>query len=237
MKYIVSEEHRFVYFVTPKVACSSIKAALMPIFSLDMEKYSFIDRQGRKLLRPHKAFDESPFQLNKKQYLDRESDFRSFLRFGFVRNPWDRLFSCYRQKLIVRKKPDRKDNVPLKGSSANPKAFYLGMPFAEFIERVCEIPDKESDQHFRSQSNIFYARKPEERCLASFIGRFETLGDDFSKVMSQLGLSDRVTLGHTLRSRNRKKQPYTDYYDERLRRLVADRFSNDIRLFGYAFDE
>ena len=136
MKYIVSTEHRFVYFVTPKVACSSIKEALLPLFPIDTEAHSFVGKDGKTRIRPHKAFNDASFQLSKKEYLARESDFSDYLRFGFVRNPWDRLISCYRQKLQQRKRPDRKDNRPLKGSRDNPDAFYLGMPFEEFIEQV-----------------------------------------------------------------------------------------------------
>ena len=235
MKYIVSTEHSFVYFVTPKVACSSIKEALLPLFSIDADTYSHVGKDGNSRTRPHRAFNESRNQLNKKEYLARESEFSAFLRFGFVRNPWDRLISCYRQKLLHRKRPDRKDNRPLQGSRDNPDAFYLGMSFEEFIEQVHAIPDSESDQHFKSQASIFYTHDPDERCLASVIGHFESLTDDFGAVMAQLGLADRVTLGHRLRSRRPGKRPYTEFYDERLRGLVAERFADDIRLFGYDY--
>lgn len=235
MKYIVSAEYRFVYFVTPKVACSSIKEALLPLFPIDADAYRHVDKDGSTRIRPHRAFNESRSQLNKKEYLARESEFTDYLRFGFVRNPWDRLISCYRQKLLQRKRPDRKDNRPLQGSRGNPDAFYLGMPFAEFIEQVHDIPDSESDPHFRSQSGIFYTHDPAERCLASYIGRFESLAANFTAVMEQLGLADRISLGHRLRSRRPGKKPYTDFYDERLRRLVAERFADDIRLFDYDY--
>jgi hypothetical protein len=235
MKYIVSTEHRFVYFVTPKVACSSIKEALLPLFSIDTDAYTVVGKDGRTRVRPHKAFDDAPFQLNKKAYLARESEFSDYLRFGFVRNPWDRLISCYRQKLQQRKSPDRNDNRPLQGSRSNPDAFYLGMPFEEFIEQVHAMPDSESDLHFKSQASIFYTPQPEERCLASTIGRFESLAADFATIIEQLGLTGRVTLGHRLRSRQPGKKPYTDFYDQRLRELVAERYADDIRLFGYDY--
>lgn len=235
MKYIVSTEHRFVYIVTPKVACSSIKEALLPLFSIDTDAYRHVARDGTAKIRPHRAFNESPSQLNKKQYLARESEFTDYLRFGFVRNPWDRLISCYRQKLLQRKRPDRKDNRPLQGSRDNPDAFYLGMPFEEFIEQVHAIPDSESDPHFKSQASIFYTHNPDEHCLASYVGHFESLADDFAAVMEQLGLADRITLGHRLRSRRPGKKPYTDFYDQRLRDLVAERYADDIRLFDYDY--
>ena len=235
MKYIVSTEHRFVYFVTPKVACSSIKEALLPLFSIDADAYSHVGKDGNTRIRPHRAFDESHSQLNKKEYLARESEFSDYLRFGFVRNPWDRLISCYRQKLLQRKRPDRQDNRPLQGSRDNPDAFYLGMSFEEFVVLVHAMPDSESDPHFKSQASIFYTNDPDERCLASFIGRFESLADDFATVMEQLGLADRVVLGHRLRSRRPGKKPYSEFYDERLRTLVAERFADDIRLFGYDY--
>jgi hypothetical protein len=38
--YIVHDERRFVYFVTPKVACSSVKTALAPLFNFGPSEYA-----------------------------------------------------------------------------------------------------------------------------------------------------------------------------------------------------
>ena len=63
--------------------------------------------------------------------------------------------------------------------------------------------------------------------------RFENLNDDFRAVCNRLDISTP-----TLPRYNRStREPYSKYYDEELRELVATRFSAEIERFGYTFEE
>lgn len=66
--------------------------------------------------------------------------------------------------------------------------------------------------------------------LVDFIGRFETLEEDFNKVCNRLSIERR--LPHKNPS---KHASYRDYYNERTCRLVKDAFAQDIALLGYEF--
>lgn len=62
--------------------------------------------------------------------------------------------------------------------------------------------------------------------------RFERLQQDFDQVCNLLGIA-----GQPLPLRNRSDRlAYPNYYDDELIRIVAKRFSEDVSLFGYAFD-
>ena len=237
MKYIVSDKYKFIYFVNQKVACSSIKEALLPFFDIDPGPYSFINLKGVHRLRPHQAFNESEFQITKKNFLQslNEGQFEDYFKFGFARNPWDRLLSCYTQKIGKRRKGE-KGGAPLQQPKNNPNAFRMDMSFDEFVETVHGIPDSEADPHFQSQHKIFFKRKT-QGLLADFIGSFENLSSDFEYSMKKIGLDDKAYLPHVLKSRNSKKYPYINFYNETTKRLVAERFSADIKAFGYIFDE
>lgn len=91
----VSHSSRFVYMQVPKAACTSIKAALLPLFpTLDADNAS---ERGVA----HMAFRETEYRINKKALLKgiESGEYREYFRFSFVRNPWDRLLSCYKSKI------------------------------------------------------------------------------------------------------------------------------------------
>ena len=231
-RYIVSNEHRFVYFIVQKAACSSVKTALLPLFDLDTGHYEKTLRDGSPIVKIHELFDGSEHQIRRARFVRRleAGEYRDHFKFVFVRNPWDRLVSLYFQKVAG-------TGGDYGGPDLNPpgveRRFYLGMPFAEYVEAVCATPDKEANPHFRSQHLVVCPRENGE-ILADFVGHFENLPQDFSRVAERIG-APHLELPHRLRSRARKKRPYSDFYDARLRDLVGERFREDIETFGYSF--
>ena len=62
--------------------------------------------------------------------------------------------------------------------------------------------------------------------------RFETLAEDFRAVCAELDIPET-----TLPAYNRSpRECYSQYYDNKLRALVAERFALEIARFGYTFD-
>ncbi len=229
MKYIVSEEHKFVYFVVQKAACTSIKTALLPLFDDDFANSGVDKENGLSKSDIHKFFDNSGRQLNKGQFIrELEGKYRDYFKFAFVRNPWDRLVSCYLDKLT-------KGRPGMKSPPSLAAKVYPGMPFAEFVEIVSETPDNEANIHFKSQCSVICGRGEDKPIMADFIGRFENLREDFATVVKKIG-DDRVQpLPHLMRSKNRKSSTYREFYDERLRYLVYERYKDDIEKFNYSF--
>lgn len=89
--------------------------------------------------------------------------------FAFVRNPYDRLISCYRNKVI---NPSLTKNI---FACYDVKAEDS---FETFVQKICDLDDLESDRHFRSQSWFLYNG---ENLLTDFVGRFENLEQDWKK--------------------------------------------------------
>ena len=65
----------------------------------------------------------------------------------------------------------------------------------------------------------------------NFVGRFESLQNDFRYVCEQIGV--RSKLGQLNRTRLAR---YQDHYDDRTRELIAQTFAQDIEQFEYRFD-
>lgn len=66
-----------------------------------------------------------------------------------------------------------------------------------------------------------------------FIGRYETIRDDFAIIQERLGS------GRDLRWDNRTRAAeldYRDFYTEETKAIIANVYRDDIRILGYTFD-
>ncbi len=228
MKYLVSDEHKFVYFIVQKVACTSIKNTLLPLFDLDTTGYETTLEDGTRRLRIHRLFDQSGYQIRKKRLVaGLDDEYRDYFKFAFVRNPWDRLVSCYSDKLAEGGPGFNK----LRYGNAS---FPIGMSFASFVEAVHRVPDRQANVHFRSQYKTICAPREHKPIMADFVGYFENLSDDFAGAAEKIGL-EKLQFPHLMRSKSRGGRSYTEFYDERLKNLVYERYRTDIEIFGYSF--
>jgi hypothetical protein len=196
---VVWERYKAVYVRVPKVASTSIRR-------------SFGDGRER---RTYPA-------LLRRRYQDH-------LIFSFVRNPWSRLVSTYRNKILGEKITNAyyRDGVH-RGFLKWRFPFYVGMPFEEFADFICTLPDDRVEKHLKSQSHFLVHRGI---LVPSFIGRFETLSRDWAELCRILGANmDLVCHNRT------DGAPYPTYYTTRLVNLVGDRYHEDVVRFAYQFD-
>lgn len=147
--------------------------------------------------------------------------------FSFVRNPWARLVSGYRSKLCHHNAVNK---AVFKKLVKLDSRFQLHMPFDEFAELICGLPDRKVEKHFRSQS---YFLKHKGQLIPDFIGRLENMQEDWNEVQSITNTN--LTLQHKNRSGSPNHKEY--YANPRIREMVADRYAEDISSFDYHFDE
>jgi hypothetical protein len=227
VSYIVHDERKFVYMWIQKVACTSVKTALSPLFDLDPT------HDGTRHPMGHGFFNASEdYRITKELLLaGLDQKYKDYFKFAFVRNPWDRLVSCYVDKIVRNEVPPKL----LRSAGRADVEFYPKMPFAEFVETVCRIPDRVANPHFRPQHLTVCG--PNGKPMADFVGRFENLREDFARVAQEIGAPELE-----LPERNRKfaseergSRPYHDFYDARLRDMVYRRYEKDVETFGYTF--
>lgn len=138
-------------------------------------------------------------------------------KFSIVRNPFDRLVSCYKNKIL--------DEEYLPIQKGYDSLFYKDMSFEEFAKGVCQLPDMLSDRHFRSQySYLFYKGE----LIVDFLGKFENIDEDFDVIKKKYDLGE---LPHINKSST--KSNYRDYYTPELVQLVYNRYKNDVEKFNY----
>ena len=147
--------------------------------------------------------------------------FEEYFKFGFVRNPWDRLVSAY--LYLQRGGASKRDREWSR--------FVQG--FASFDDFVCRWLSPENVERgllFLPQHR-FLSDRFGMPCL-DYLGRFENLAEDFVRVAACLSLRVRLPLSN----RTPDRRPYSDYYTAESRQRVAQVYARDIEWFGYRFD-
>lgn len=214
--YFVFDQRRLVYISVPKVACTSIKIALLGGAGYAGAEYS-------SYMRIH--HDVNATHLPR---LPRRA--RDYFKFAFVRNPFDRLVSFYEDKV---RRPTQHDGRYYFDSAYNRlligslfgTAFAPDMTFPEFARLVARVPDWLADAHFKSQYAMLFRRG---RPIPDFIGHFENIDRDWELLTRKYGVPP---LEHKNPTTARDWRSY--YSDKALVELVAARYRNDLRHFEY----
>jgi len=202
-RILVSHEQRFVWIAVAKVASMVMHAAITKKLGI--------------------AFND--WRTCSVGSLAEVARMDDYFRFGFVRDPWARLYSCYLDKVVG---PAVRDQQFLFGRFG----FVPGMPFADFVRGVAGIPDEEADGHFVGQ---FFALSHQRRCVVDYVGRFENLPADWDCLRERFDL-DPLPWAPVGSSRARHDfEFHTPHYTPELVNLVRRRYADDVDHFGYEF--
>ena len=225
----ISHRHRYLYINNPKTGGSSLKSALVQLelknLESDLDYYDWQVYQN-KLIIPLSTLND----------LRHPTNFGSLLNNGyrfitFVRNPYTRLLSCYRDKIL--KKRAEKGKI-LQFLGCDPSDMEAQITFEEFAKAVISQSDYDMDHHWRTQSTqVLYGLLP-----YSFIGRFENYDKDFSEAFRIIGVNEDSApeLRHFNRTKSGPAEGCTDYYNPTLQAMVYDRYKADFTNFGYSYD-
>jgi len=198
-EYIEVPEKQSAYINIPKVACSSFKASITNRSFPD--DYSVHTAISGKL---------NFSRLNPDYFV-----------FSFVRNPFDRLVSCYESKYhrdIAIKKPYLTYKYYLFG------IISKDLGFEHFIKTICRIPRRLAEKHFRSQYASLYRRG---KCVADFVGKFESLETDYEPIRQKYGFAPLEHYNKT------GKSNWMDYYTPKIAKIVYRKYRKDFETFGY----
>lgn len=205
-QYIISKEKKVIYLRIPKVANSSIKASL----------YSGATKDDYSV---HRCVIDAGMQ---KEKLSAEE--LDYFKFTYVRNPFERLVSCYESKYHNDKKLGQKFyryDVYLLGYLRRDQGFD------NFIKRIVRLPYCCMDRHFFPQYNWTHDRKG--RQLVDYVGQYENLEEDFKKIQEKYDLKP---LPHYNNSGGEKRD-WRSYYTLETAELVYKKYKKDFECFGY----
>lgn len=212
---MISHTHKCIFVEVPKTASSSIRAILgkSPKPHMDLSEIKKLMETGWT------PYDGMKNRLLECLYLTRSKKrrieigrrkFETYFKFGFVRNPWDRVVSLY----------ERTEPLQMKDK----------MTFEEFVDWI-QFSSSTCIHSSPHRYQLDWFVDGSGTLLADFIGRFETLESDWTTVAQRLGLAE--SLPH--KRANPRARPYAEYYTARTQEVIASKFKIDIDYFGYEF--
>lgn len=236
---MISHHHKCIFVHIPKNAGQSIEYVFLNLLDLDWETRAplLLRYNDRPELGPPRLAHLRAQEYVFYKYLSQEL-FDEYFKFTFVRNPWGRMLSIYKY---------------LK--------FNQRYEFKSFLTKAFKNKIWRNEYWFvRPQSDFICDENG--KILVDFIGKFESLQDDFNDVCKKIALAPieiphvnksnvkpRLSLhprelmkylNHQINQINLKRIPtfnkYQDYYDNESIEIVADLYKRDIELFGYKFD-
>ncbi|MFI0434185.1 MAG: sulfotransferase family 2 domain-containing protein [Parachlamydiaceae bacterium] len=178
-----SHKHRFLWLRVFKVASSSTRV--------------FLKKNVEDLTQSR------PTRLPKK--------FKDYFKFAFVRNPWDRVVSCYFHKVVTKEIPLFKE--------------CFDKDFDFFVDFINKTDLRTANAHIRLQTKLI----PKG---LDFIGKLDTFDQDFQHVCDVIGI-EYHGLTHEHQTQHAH---YSSYYTPRTRRIIAKKYEADIKAFGFKFE-
>jgi hypothetical protein len=227
---MICRDYNCLFVHIPKTGGQSIEQFFMDLLHLDWDK----DRTALNLQRnddPARG-TEKLAHLSAAEYVDcgyvSREEYSGFFKFSFVRNPWSRILSEYRYR-----------------------NYFHHLSFRDFVLNKMPKPGWDDKyRHVMPQYDMLYDQQG--NLLVDFVGRFETLQQDFDRVCEHLGITDSL-LPHRnpsdkkSRDLKRKIRNYlymngenqrrgvAEFYDDETRAAVAEYYRRDIKTFGFEF--
>jgi len=205
---IVMHDWKTVFLLSTKAANSSVKTAILEAVG---QRVPVKERQRH--VHRHRFF--------KSKYISAvdASKLKGYTKVGFVRNPWDRALSLYIDKVR-----DGNSGIPKKRMKLSDQST-----FPEFVRTIHDIPDRKADIHFLSQcANMVDSGG---NLIADLIIRFESLDIGWNELRQRI----KIDLPDLPKTNTTKHRDFREYYDSETRQMVAERYANDIKMFGYEF--
>lgn len=170
--------------------------------------------------------------LQYKHWLNKDL-FDTLFKFAFVRNPWDLQVSCYQYYVV-------QNNIDMTFEE------YIKWKFTgNILDMESRLPKDDPNVNTEWLRSCFYVHRTPQNYflideagnyLVDYIGSFEKLQEHFDIICEKIGI-ENATLAHLNYSHNRDRSiPYQDYYTPETKKIVEERYSLDIKTFGYSFE-
>ena len=160
-----------------------------------------------------------------RDYLYGPDEFSSMFKFAVVRNPYDRIVSCY---------------LYLTGGSRKWQGYRLVGQKRAFMKFLKTLPEKWAEPHKRRNRHVATHTAPVFPDISDDTGQIlldelfhlESIEAEMPVLAQRLGL-DKHPMPHE--NRGKKHRTYRDYYNRESRREVERLFSDDIERLEYDF--
>jgi hypothetical protein len=221
---------KLLYVEDPKVASTTIKYLLQ---AAEQEALGEAPREfNRQLIHDRKVSPlPSIWKMSEQDYADAMHGNRYF-RFTIVRNPYERLLSCYLSK-VAKNMPQRAQILALRKGIPVAAAMQLDdlVSFGDFLETIAQQSVRAMDGHWRPQADQLLLGVVNY----DFIGRYERLADCLGYLKAQFFPSSTVLIPGATNSTG-SSSLLGQYYDRQCVDRVQSLYADDFEIFGYDRD-
>lgn len=241
-QFIVDDTKKILYCFIPKVACSNWKRVM------------FVLKKGKPYDDPSSIDRFSIHHVGKLIYLkqfnsaERERRLMEYTKFMFVRDPFVRLVSAYRDKFVQEERNEYfytnyfKYIIKTFGNQSDPpktmkEANALGLlpSFSDFIKYLLH-PQTERMEPFEPHWRQMHRLCQPCRVKYDFVGHLETLQEDAQELLKSLKLENDIKFPSFYQNKTTydsimnwfKTVPLKD------RRRLYNVYQGDFKLFGYS---
>lgn len=210
--FTTSHKYKFAWFRMPKVASRSI----LIYMAYELQKKDSASFKPNEFM----IWGSNIKKINiedKNQVIDgrRMRKFKcpnDFFLFTFVRNPWDRIASCYRNKIFNRFwwKCDvgNLSNLKINGIGIHKSERSEPVTFKEFLLYLNENKDSlHKNEHWAPQTSLV------DMDQLDFVGKLETLDKDWKYVCEKIGIEYK-TIGNLNSTKLEDEYSYREFYEE-----------------------
>ena len=227
-----SRSHHYVYLSVGKVISTKIKADLHRL-----EGYELPENPGQI----HNRTEEGrPFGPSLSDFEEDEAvealTSPAWLCFCFVRNPYYRLFSAYKSKILNWKD---QQYMPLQQEIRERFCYPMrdGKPggmvaFRDFVAFIGDQQQETWDGHWNLQSEALHP----DRISYDVVGRAESFSDDWAAILRHLNAPDELMSSLDERINPTTKIYHAAAYDRELASRVYEMYRPDFEIYGYERD-
>ena len=228
-QFLIDDNNKFIYCTVPKAGSTPMKMTLIRLRNNSGIKITPSSVHSPRMWKHLSEYDTAKLP----QHLV------THFRFLFVRDPFHRLLSGYRDKFFGKNKHYtngfrrmivralRPEEVEEVGAETN------NVTFTEFLTFILSVSNPLTrDVHWRQIHQLCFPCAFE----FDFIGHFETLEEDAAYLLKKAGLDDRVTFPPVRSSQ--ASSDFMTYYSQVPREVIfrlGEAFRSDFEMFGYPF--
>ncbi len=219
-----STRHKYLTVATPKVACTTIKRTLHALEGLPPpDPWWDVHDAAPELRLSHYSASEVQQMLTSPDYL----------RFAIVRNPYDRMLSAWKSKILAHRDTQY---APLRVEIRQAFDYPAGVEdspivaFGDFVRFVTST--SHPDAHWSRQVSVLAC----DDVSYDVIGRFENFVTDFRAILERLDAPPPVLALAAEVTNPTVDLPPAAAYDSDLAKIVYDYYREDFERFGYERD-